>query len=99
MTADTLMKGPLLVKNLREAAKMAKRYEEICEDFEKHQPGGMVHEWKMMKRRWEMDPSQPDPYRIIEKGEAAFHAGLRTILTLSFRSLEFQFCETKTCGT
>ena len=64
-----LLKGPLLLRNLREALDMTKRCEDICEDFEKHQPPAMVHEWKMMKYRWEKDPSQPDPYQVIEKGE------------------------------
>ena len=76
-TADTLMKGPLLLRNLREAVKMAKRCEDVCQDFEKHQPAATVHEWKMMKRRWEMDPSQPDPYQITEKGETAVYTSLQ----------------------
>ena len=64
------------MKNLREALKMAKLCEDICEDFEKHQSEAMVHEWKMMKRRWEMDPSQPDPYQVTEKGEMAVYTSL-----------------------
>ena len=60
-----------MLKNLREAVDMAKRSEDICEEFEKHRPDRTVHEWKMMKHRWEVDPSQPDPYQLIEKGETA----------------------------
>ena len=71
--ADTLMEGPLLLKNLQEALKMAGRCEDICKDFEKHRPPAMIHEWKMMKRRWEMDVSQPDPYQVIEKGKTIVH--------------------------
>lgn len=63
------VEGPLLLKNLREAVDMAKRTEDTCEEFEKHRPDGMVHEWEIMKRRWEVDSSQPDPYQVIEKGE------------------------------
>ncbi|KAF9642006.1 hypothetical protein BDM02DRAFT_3065727, partial [Thelephora ganbajun] len=59
--------GPLLLKNLHEAVHMVKRCEDTCKDFEKHRPPSMVHEWKMMKRRWEMDPSQPDLYLVVEK--------------------------------
>ena len=77
------MKGPLLLKNLREAVNMAKRCESICEDFERHRPPGMVYEWKMMKRRWEMDPSQQDPYEIVEKGKATIYT-TPSILTLGF---------------
>ncbi|KAF9643122.1 hypothetical protein BDM02DRAFT_3104848, partial [Thelephora ganbajun] len=62
--------GPLLLKNLREAVHMVKRCEDTCKDFEKHRPPSMVHEWKMMKRRWEMDPSQPDPYLVVEKASS-----------------------------
>lgn len=69
MIADTLMKGPLLLKNLHEALEMAKQCEDICKDFEKHKTRGMIHEWEMMKRKWEADPLQPDPYQVTEKGE------------------------------
>ena len=62
------MQGPLLLKNLREALDMAKRCEEVCEDFEKHRPPEVIHDWKMLKRRWELDPSQPDPFVLVEKG-------------------------------
>lgn len=68
-----LTKGPLLLKNLREAHDMAKRCEDACKDFEKHQPQGTIHEWEMMKLRWEVDPSQPDPYQATEKGEAVVY--------------------------
>ena len=48
---------------------MTAQCEEACSDFEKHRPAGMIHEWKMMKRRWEIDPTQPDPYVLVEKGK------------------------------
>ena len=96
MITDVLMKGPLLLKNLREAVDMAKRCEDICKDFEKHRPPGTIHEWEMMKRRWEMDPSHPDPYRVIEKGEPAVCTN-SSILTLAFCSIEPQFRKTSAC--
>ena len=55
----------------------------ICRDFEKNQPPAMVHEWEMIKRRWELDSSQPDPYQVTEKGEIIAHTNL-SILTLVF---------------
>ena len=70
---DTLMEGPLLLKNLREALDMAKQCEDVCEDFEKQRPPAMIHEWKMMKLEWEMDVSKPDPYQLIEKGKTFVH--------------------------
>ena len=76
---------------------MAKRCEDICQDFEKHRPTRMVHEWKVMKHRWEVDPSQPDPYAVVEKGKAVIYAA-PSLLILGFRSLEPQFCEVKACG-
>ena len=76
---------------------MAKRCEDICEDFEEPRSARMIHEWKVMKCRWEMDPSQPDPYMLPEKGKIVIHA-TPSLLTLGFRSLEPQFCETKACG-
>ena len=85
--SDALMQGPLLLKNLREAVNMAKQCEDTCKDFEKHRPPAMVHEWKMMKRRWEMDPSQPDPYQVVEKGKTTVHT-TSSILTPGFRSIE-----------
>ena len=69
MIADSLIGGPLLLRNLHEAVKMAKKCAAACEDFEKHRGPNIIHQWKMMKRRWELDPSQPDPYRIVEKGK------------------------------
>ena len=95
--SDMLMQGPLLLKNLHEAVKMAKQCEDTCEDFEKHRPPAMVHEWKMMERRWEMDLSQPDPYQVVEKGKTIAYT-TPSILTPGFRSIESQFCKTKACG-
>ena len=66
-----------MLKNLREAVKMAERCESVCGDFEKNLPQETIHEWKVMKRRWEIDPSQPDPYQITERGEAVVLAGLQ----------------------
>ena len=60
---------------------MAKRSEDVCQDFEKHRPARMIHGWKMMKRRWEIDPSQPDPYAMVEKGEMIVHT-TSSLLTL-----------------
>ena len=94
--SDVSMQGPLLLKNLREAMNMAKQCEDTCKDFEKHRPPAMVHEWKMMKCRWEMDPSQPDPYQIVKKGKTTVHTTL-SILTLGFCSIESQCCKTKAC--
>ena len=97
MITNVLMKGPLLLKNLREAVHMAKRCEDICKDFEKHQPPGTVHEWEMVKRKWETDPSHPDPYRVVEKGESLICAN-SSILTLAFCSIKPQFRETSARG-
>ena len=69
MIIDARTKGPLLLKNLREALNMAKRCDDTCKDFEKHQAEGVIHEWEMIKRTWEIDPSQADPFQVIEKGE------------------------------
>ena len=77
-TANTLILGPLLLKNLREAVDMAKKCEEACADIEKHAPSGMIHEWKAMKLRWEKDFSKPDPYQVVEKGTSI----IQTILTI-----------------
>ena len=96
MVTDTLTKGPLLLRNLREAVEMTKRCEDTCNDFEKHQPPGMVHEWKMMKHRWEIDPSQPDPFQVIEKGEPVAHTNSST-LTLGLCSFKSRFREAKVC--
>ena len=71
--ADLLIEGPLLLKNLQEALAMTKRCEDVCEDFEKHWPAEMIREWKEMKRRWEVDPTQPDPYVVVEKGKMVIH--------------------------
>ena len=62
-----------MLKNLQEALNMATRCEGICKDFEKHRSPAMLHEWKMVKRRWEMDMSQPDPYQVVERGKAVVH--------------------------
>jgi len=48
---------------------MTNQCEEACSDFEKQRPPAMVHEWKMVKRRWEIDPTQPDPYVLVERGK------------------------------
>lgn len=71
-----LVEGPLLLKNLREAVDMAKQCEDICKDFEGHQLPRTIREWEVMKRRWEVDPSQPDPYQVTEKGETVVYANL-----------------------
>ena len=97
-TADVLMKGLLLLKNLCEALDMVKQCEEICGDFKKHRPPATVHSWKMMKRKWEIDPSQPDLYALVEKGRATVCITL-LMLTLSLRSFKPQFCKTKAFGT
>ena len=76
---------------------MAKWCEDICQDFEKHRPAKMVHEWKAMKRRWELDASQPDPYVLPEKGKTVIHA-TPPPLTLGFRSLKPQLCKTEARG-
>lgn len=68
VTANTLRAGLLLLKNLVEAIAMAKQCEEACAEFEEHRTPDVIHEWKMMKLRWEMDSSQPDPYQLVEKG-------------------------------
>ena len=73
---------------------MAKRCEDICQDFEKHRPPGMVYEWKMMKRKWEIDPSQSDPYVVHEKGKTTIYTA-PSLLTLGLHSLEPQFRTTK----
>ena len=52
---------------------MAVRCEDICEDFEKHRSPDMVREWKMAKRRWEIDLTQPDLYVLVERCEAVVH--------------------------
>lgn len=70
MNVNALTVGPLLLKNLREAVNMVKKCEAACEDFEKHSGPKIIHEWRMMKLRWEADPSQPDPYRVVEKGKS-----------------------------
>lgn len=73
---------------------MAKRCEDICQDFEEHRSAKTIHEWKMMKRKWEIDPSQPDPYVLPERGKTVVHT-TPSLLTLGFRSLGPQFCKTK----
>lgn len=75
---------------------MANRCEEACSDFEKHRSPEMIHEWKMVKRRWEIDPTQPDPYVLVEKGKTAIHAS-PSILTLNSHSLGYQRCKTDAC--
>ena len=55
---------------------MAKQCEDICKDFEGHQLPRTIREWEVMKRRWEVDPSQPDPYQVTEKGETVVYANL-----------------------
>jgi len=62
--------GTLLLKNLHEARRMAKRCVEICKDFERQTDQGTVQEWEAMKREWERDPSKPDPYKLVEKRES-----------------------------
>lgn len=97
MIADIPMKGPLMSRNLQEAFDMTKKCEEICQDFEKHQQPAMVHEWKAMKRRWELDPSQPDPYRVTEKGETTTNPNHSRLIPV-FCSLEPRLGKTKACG-
>jgi len=60
--------GPLLLKNLNEAVDLVKQCESACADFEQHRAPDVIHEWKMMKLRWEKDSSQPDPFKLVEKG-------------------------------
>ena len=66
---------------------MAKQCEDTCGDFEEHISPEMIHEWKIMKRRWEVNPLQPDPYRVVEKGKTVVHA-VPPLLTLGFYSLK-----------
>ena len=75
---------------------MAKWCEDICQDFEKNRPTRMIHDWKAMKCRWEMDPSQTDPYVVTEKGKTDIYNTL-SLLTPGFHSLESQFCKMKAC--
>ena len=75
---------------------MAKRCKDICQDFEKHRPTRMVHEWKVMKHRWEVDPLQPDPYTVVEKGRAVIYTA-PSLLIAGLHSLEPQFRKTKAC--
>ena len=75
---------------------MEKRCDDICQDFKKHRPTGMIHEWKMMKCRWEIDPSQPDPYVVVEKGETNVCATSTTdsvSTALSFNSAKLKLVE------
>ena len=90
-----LLIGPLLLKNLREAVDMAKQCESACEDFEQHRTPDVIHGWKMMKLRWEKDPSQPDPFKLVEKGMSVVQA-VRQSLTLTRHSFEFQCRKTET---
>ena len=46
---------------------MSKRCAEICNDFEQQTDPGTVKEWQAMKRAWELDLSEPDPYKLVEK--------------------------------
>jgi len=50
----------------------------------------------MMKRNWEIDPSQPDPYAVVEKGKVVIHTA-PSLLTLGSHSFKRQFCEAKAC--
>jgi len=75
---------------------MAKRCEDICQDFEKHRPAKTIHEWKMMKRKWEINSSQPDPYVLPERGKTVV-CTTPSLLTLGFHSLGPQLCKTKAC--
>ena len=85
------MAGPLLLKNVREAIGMARKCEEACRDFEEHRPPAVIHEWKTMKLRWEEDPSQPDPYQLVEKGklDVQLIPTARTLLTLGLVASKF----------
>jgi len=49
---------------------MAQQCETVCKDFERHTNAGTVKEWHAMKASWERDPSKPDPYKLVEKGES-----------------------------
>jgi hypothetical protein len=51
---------------------MAKKCEDACQDFEEHRSPRVIHEWKMIKLRWEKDFSQPDPYQVAERGKLIF---------------------------
>ena len=63
--------GTLLLKNLREARRMAKLCGNICSDFEQQaDDSGIIKEWEAMKRSWERDSSKPDPYELIKKRES-----------------------------
>lgn len=77
---------------------MAKKCEAACKEFEAHRSPAMIHQWNMMKHRWEVDPSQPDPYRVVEKGILTVFTTLQFLTLLDHRSLKLQFCKTKTCG-
>jgi hypothetical protein len=59
--------GTLLLKNLREADKMVKQCQSVCEDFERQTSAKTIEEWRIMKRRWEQDNSMPDPFTLAEK--------------------------------
>ena len=59
--------GTLLLKNLREARKMVRQCEKICNDFEQQTEPETVDGWRAIKHSWERDPSKPDPYKLIEK--------------------------------
>ena len=96
-TADVPIEGPLLMKNLQEALDMTVQCEDVCKDFEKCVSPETINEWAMMKRRWEIDPTQADPYVVVEKGKPLAHPA-SSILTLSFRSHKPRFCKTEACG-
>lgn len=61
--------GPLLLKNLHEAVNMGKKCEKACKDFESQRAPAVIEGWRVMKRTWEMDPSKPDPYKVVEQGK------------------------------
>ena len=46
---------------------MAEQCEKICSDLERQTNPGIVKEWQAIKRNWERDPSNPDPYKLAEK--------------------------------
>lgn len=49
---------------------MAGQCEKICRDFERETEPGIIKEWEAVKRSWERDSSNPDPYKLAEKRES-----------------------------
>jgi len=59
-----------LEKNLSKAVEMASKQRQVADDFSATFPQETIRAWSRMVKKWEADPSYPNPYISKERGTA-----------------------------